>query len=268
MQPLARSLFLLVVLLGAGAANGLLAQEKPNILVIWGDDVGVHNISAYNHGIMGYQTPSIDSIARDGAMFTDAYAQQSCGPHDAIVEFLQGEFGETRIGVGLSGTSGSGEPPQWRQQTADLSPYIPAGEIWLRFEYVTDDAVYEQGFAVDDIVIPQLNYEYDAETGDDGWTAVGFVRHTNELPQTFISQLILFHDDGSFSVEPLPLDEQQHGRWTIPLSADTSEAIWAISGSVPATTLPATYRYTVTAGVLVAQQTQCPIGLQHVIHLP
>ena len=51
---------------------------KPNILVIWGDDVGVHNISAYNHGIMGYKTPNIDRIAKQGAMFTDAYAQQSC----------------------------------------------------------------------------------------------------------------------------------------------------------------------------------------------
>src|SRR5262245_30531480 len=51
---------------------------KPNILVIWGDDIGVHNISAYNHGVMGYRTPSIDRIAREGAMFTDFYAQQSC----------------------------------------------------------------------------------------------------------------------------------------------------------------------------------------------
>ena len=51
---------------------------KPNILVIWGDDVGVHNISAYNHGIMGYRTPNIDRIAKEGALFTDSYAQQSC----------------------------------------------------------------------------------------------------------------------------------------------------------------------------------------------
>ena len=54
------------------------AGKKPNILVIWGDDIGVHNISAYNHGIMGYHTPNIDRIAREGALFTDAYAQQSC----------------------------------------------------------------------------------------------------------------------------------------------------------------------------------------------
>jgi arylsulfatase len=54
------------------------AQDKPNILVIWGDDIGVHNVSAYNHGVMGYQTPNIDRIANEGALFTDSYAQQSC----------------------------------------------------------------------------------------------------------------------------------------------------------------------------------------------
>ena len=52
--------------------------DKPNILIIWGDDIGVHNISAYNLGIMGYRMPNIDRIAKEGALFTDAYAQQSC----------------------------------------------------------------------------------------------------------------------------------------------------------------------------------------------
>lgn len=51
---------------------------EPNILAIWGDDVGVHNISGYSHGIMGYRTPNIDRIAKKGALFTDAYPQQSC----------------------------------------------------------------------------------------------------------------------------------------------------------------------------------------------
>jgi hypothetical protein len=53
-------------------------KKKPNILVIWGDDIGWANISKYNHGMMGYQTPNIDRIANEGAMFTDWYAQQSC----------------------------------------------------------------------------------------------------------------------------------------------------------------------------------------------
>ncbi len=52
--------------------------EKPNIVIIWGDDIGWYNISAYNLGVMGYKTPNIDRIAKEGAMFTDWYGQQSC----------------------------------------------------------------------------------------------------------------------------------------------------------------------------------------------
>ncbi|ACJ28156.1 Sulfatase family protein [Shewanella piezotolerans WP3] len=52
--------------------------DKPNILVIWGDDIGQSNISAYTFGVMGYKTPNIDSIAKEGMMFTDYYGEQSC----------------------------------------------------------------------------------------------------------------------------------------------------------------------------------------------
>jgi Sulfatase len=51
---------------------------RPNILVIFGDDIGQSNISAYTHGLMGYKTPNIDRIAREGTMFTDYYAENSC----------------------------------------------------------------------------------------------------------------------------------------------------------------------------------------------
>lgn len=54
------------------------AQKKPNILVIWGDDIGQSNISAYTFGVMGYQTPNIDRLAKEGLMFTDYYSEQSC----------------------------------------------------------------------------------------------------------------------------------------------------------------------------------------------
>src|SRR5271169_3411266 len=50
--------------------------RKPNILVLWGDDIGWWNVSAYNHGSMGYKTPNIDRIIKEGAMFTDWYGQQ------------------------------------------------------------------------------------------------------------------------------------------------------------------------------------------------
>src|SRR5262245_903348 len=53
-------------------------NEQPNILVIWGDDIGISNLSCYSHGLMGYQTPNIDRLAAEGMMFTDSYGEQSC----------------------------------------------------------------------------------------------------------------------------------------------------------------------------------------------
>ena len=53
-------------------------SDKPNILVIWGDDIGISNLSCYSHGLMGYRTPNIDRIAKEGMMFTDSYGEQSC----------------------------------------------------------------------------------------------------------------------------------------------------------------------------------------------
>ena len=72
-------LVLSLVALGLAYASAAQAQDKKqNIVVFWGDDIGQSNISAYSHGVMGYKTPNIDRIAREGMMFTDYYAEQSC----------------------------------------------------------------------------------------------------------------------------------------------------------------------------------------------
>ena len=69
-----------VAALAVLSRSELRAQDakKPNILVIFGDDIGQTNVSAYSFGLMGYRTPNIDRIAREGMMFTDYYAEQSC----------------------------------------------------------------------------------------------------------------------------------------------------------------------------------------------
>ncbi len=64
-----RYVLLALLLAVTGLADA--QARKPNILVIWGDDIGQFNISAYNRGMMGYRTPNIDSIAEQGALFTD-----------------------------------------------------------------------------------------------------------------------------------------------------------------------------------------------------
>src|ERR1700752_1952739 len=77
--------------------------RKPNILVIFGDDIGYWNTSAYNHGQMGYRTPNIDRIAKEGAIFTDLYAQQSCTAGRAAFITGQSCFRTGMLKVGLPG---------------------------------------------------------------------------------------------------------------------------------------------------------------------
>jgi arylsulfatase A-like enzyme len=93
---------LLLVLFGAYLSVASYAQEKkPNILVIWGDDIGTWNISHNNRGMIGYKTPNIDRIAREGLAFTDYYAQQSCTAGRAA--FIGGNVpvrtGMTKVGM-------------------------------------------------------------------------------------------------------------------------------------------------------------------------
>jgi len=79
MRTRIKSIFMLLLCgLCLSASTAYAANKKPNIVVIWGDDIGESNISAYNFGLMGYQTPNIDRLAREGMMFTDIYADQSC----------------------------------------------------------------------------------------------------------------------------------------------------------------------------------------------
>ena len=99
-------------------AQAAAAGKKPNILVIWGDDVGIHNISAYNHGIMGYKTPSIDRVAKEGAMFTDFYAQQSCTAGRASFILGQHPFRTGLLTIGMPGSPHG--IPDWTPTIADL----------------------------------------------------------------------------------------------------------------------------------------------------
>ena len=82
-------------------AHDVCADDRPNILVIWGDDVGMWNISHNNNGMMGYETPNIDRIAREGISFTDYYGQQSCTAGRAA--FMGGNVplrtGMTKVGL-------------------------------------------------------------------------------------------------------------------------------------------------------------------------
>ncbi len=95
-----------------------IAAEKPNILVIWGDDIGVHNISAYNRGVMGYKTPNIDRIADEGGIFTHYYAQQSCTAGRASFVTGQHPFRTGLLTIGMPGSEHG--IPDWAPTLGDL----------------------------------------------------------------------------------------------------------------------------------------------------
>jgi len=97
------------------------ARKKPNILVIWGDDIGQFNVSAHNMGMMGYRTPNIDSIAREGAMFTDWYGQQSCTAGRAA--FLTGQ---SPIRTGLTKVGLPGAPEGMRKEDPTIATVLRA----------------------------------------------------------------------------------------------------------------------------------------------
>ncbi len=100
-----RSVFVGIVLASAASLPaGAQKSEKPNFLIIWGDDIGYWNISAYNLGMMGYKTPNIDRIAKEGMIFTDVYGEQSCTAGRAAFITGQSPFRTGLTKVGLPGS--------------------------------------------------------------------------------------------------------------------------------------------------------------------
>jgi len=95
--------YLWLSLLAIALTFQLYSQKKPNIVIIWGDDVGWYNVSAYNLGMMGYKTPNIDRIAKEGALFTDWYGQQSCTAGRAAFLTGQSPIRTGLLKVGLPG---------------------------------------------------------------------------------------------------------------------------------------------------------------------
>ncbi len=181
----------------------------------------------------------------DGTIPTDL---GSDAIHWTIVDQPQGEHCTTEnpngnsYGCGITGSSNG-----WEQAHVDLSAYT-GQQIALRFEYITDAAVNQAGFAVDDLTLTVDGnpvFSDDVESNDSAdWIAQGFVRHANVLPQEWIVQLVMY---GHTPQEQrlLMLDDTS-GEWDIPLSAEHSRAVIVISAIAPVTTEPASYEYTLT----------------------
>lgn len=99
------------------AVTSATAADKPNILVIFGDDIGYFNLSAYNQGVMGYETPNIDRIAKEGALFTHAYGEQSCTAGRAAFALGEHPFRTGLLTVGMPGSEHG--IPDWAPTIGD-----------------------------------------------------------------------------------------------------------------------------------------------------
>jgi len=105
------------------------AQDRPNILIIWGDDIGGFNISANNQGMMGYRTPNIDRIANEGALFTDWYGEQSCtAGRSAFIT------GQSPIRTGLTKVGLPGAPEGLQKEDPTIAELLkPLGYVTGQF---------------------------------------------------------------------------------------------------------------------------------------
>jgi hypothetical protein len=139
------------------------------------------------------------------------------------------------FGWGYNGSSNG-----WIEEQIDLSDYA-GKKIQIRFEYITDAAVNGEGFMVDDISLPAINYFEDFEGGSGGWDAAGFVRIANLLPQTFKISLIKYGSD--VTVMPIELDEYNQAKIQVDFSNGTYQAVLVISGTTEFTRQPADYTY-------------------------
>ena len=143
------------------------------------------------------------------------------------------------FGCGLTGQSTG-----WQELTADLSNYA-GKEIVLRFEYITDAAVNQPSWALDDIKIVadgELLFQDDGETEVLGWIPAGFVRHANVLPQEWIVQLVTYGAPHP-QISKLLLADETEGAWLIPFSSETQRAVITVSAIAPVTTETATYEF-------------------------
>jgi len=132
----------------------------------------------------------------------------------------------------------TGATNNWIQETVDLSKF--AGQkVQIRFEYITDLAVNEEGLLLDDIRIDAINYQSDFEADDGGWEAAGFARIENVLPQTYRLSLIIESD--TTTVTNIELNADQTAE--IPLSLGAGDkAILIVTGTTRFTTIPAAYQ--------------------------
>lgn len=148
------------------------------------------------------------------------------------------------FGAGWTGNSGRGETSKWVDEAVDLTPFA-GQEILVRFEYVTDDAVNRPGMLLDNIAIPELGYQDEAENGAGGWEAAGWALTDNVLRQRWLVQLVT-RSNRQITVKRMAIDADGRGQITVPDLGNLQDAVLVISALTPVTTETANYTLNVT----------------------
>ena len=158
-------------------------------------------------------------------------------------DILQTSLGTNQDPSGNSfGWGFNGETHTWVKENVDLSQF--AGQkVYIRFEYVTDAAVNGEGFLLDDVSVDSIGYFSDFESDDGGWTADGFVRIQNTLPQTFKLALITFGN--TTTVQNIELNSDQTVDIPLDISGGVRNAVLVVSGTTRYTRELASYQYEV-----------------------
>jgi immune inhibitor A len=141
------------------------------------------------------------------------------------------------LGVGYTGRSGGTAAPTWIAESIDLTPFA-GGPLWLRFSYITDDAVLHEGVVLDDVRIDALGYADGAESATSDWDLEGWTRVGAILPQTWSLQVIEWHQ-GVADARPVPLDSVGHATWSP--AGSPERAVLAVAGTAPVTLQRAQY---------------------------
>ncbi len=163
-------------------------------------------------------------------------------------QILPGQYTTTKnptgnsFGPAYTGSSADvpGQAAGWVTETFDLSAYA-GEEIWLRFEYVTDDAANDSGWFIDDVRIPALDYMADFEGDSSGWLSEGWLLTNNLLTQHWLVQIMEFENDALTAIYPAPIDDEGQATITLPQLDSDRHVVLAVSAYAPTTTEPAAY---------------------------
>jgi len=152
---------------------------------------------------------------------------------------LEGNLTAPQNQMGLSfGPGYTGQSNGWQEASSDLTPYAGM-EVFLRFEYITDGALNEDGICIDDISIPEIGYFDDAES-DGLWEALGFIRTDNRVPQDYLVQVIEIGKE--ITIRNMPLNQDASGSLFLEgFGAGLERAIVIIAPVAPKTTQPSPY---------------------------